>query len=68
MTVPKAGEKLLIASLGKGAFGKDVASVTLLGHTGAPIEFSQDEHALTVTCPENMPFEAAIAFKVDEAG
>jgi alpha-L-fucosidase len=65
MTVPKPGEKLLITSLGKASLGREVASVSLLGHAEDAIEFSQGEDALTITCPKSMPFETAIAFKVE---
>jgi alpha-L-fucosidase len=65
MTVPNPGEKLNIASLGKSGLGKDIAEVTLLGHIASSIEFSQNDEALTVTCPKSMPFETAVAFKVE---
>ncbi|MEI7909740.1 MAG: hypothetical protein WCK77_08915 [Verrucomicrobiota bacterium] len=57
-------KKLTITSLGKVGLGKAISKVSLLGSTGA-IQYSQDEHALSVTCPPSMPFATAVAFRID---
>ena len=64
MTVPKAGEKLLITSLGKTGSDKTVRNVSLLGYNGR-VEYSQDEQSLSVTCPSGMHFETAVVIKID---
>jgi alpha-L-fucosidase len=64
MTVPKPGEKLTVMSLGKAGLGKSVGKVSLLGHDGA-IKHSQDQQALTFTCPPDMPFATAVVFRID---
>jgi alpha-L-fucosidase len=66
MTVPAPGTPVKIKSLGKDAarFGKPVKKVTLLGHKGK-LEWKQESEGLTITCPEKMPFETSIVFKVE---
>jgi alpha-L-fucosidase len=65
MAVPKPGETLSLVSFGRTALGKEVTGVTLLGHEGAPIEFSQKADALTLTCPAEMPYETAVTFRIN---
>lgn len=66
MMVPAAGSEIRISSLGKAAklLGKPVSAVTLLGHTGAPLRWKQEDDALVITAPASMPFATAVAFKV----
>lgn len=66
MAVPAAGSELRIASLGRAAklLGKPVASVTLLGHAGAPLRWKQEDDALVITVPEGMSFATAVGFNI----
>jgi len=66
MAVPAAGSEIRIVSLGRAAnlLGKPVGSVTLLGHTGAPVRWKQEDDALVITVPQAMPFATAVAFNI----
>jgi alpha-L-fucosidase len=66
MTVPAPRTAVKIKSLGSNAawFGKPVKKVTLLGYKGKLI-WKQEADGLTITCPEKMPFETSIVFKVE---
>jgi len=41
-----------------------VGSVTLLGHDGK-ITWSRSEKALEIICPDQIPFQSAIVFRID---
>lgn len=66
MTVPEAGAILKIRSLGTNAghLTKPVNNVSLLG-SKKKLVWKQDAEGLSITCPDKMPFETAIVFKVD---
>ncbi|MEO7495613.1 MAG: alpha-L-fucosidase [Massilia sp.] len=66
MMVPAAGSEIRIRSLGKAStlLGKPVNAVTLLGHTGAPLRWKQEDDALVITAPAAMPFASAVAFNI----
>ena len=66
MTVPASGSQLKITSLGTDAnllLGK-IKSVTLLGSPDK-LTWSQQTNGLAITCPQRMPFETAIGFKIE---
>jgi alpha-L-fucosidase len=65
MTVPAPGVQLKIASLGTDAklLAGTIQSVTLLGCT-EKLVWSQPADGLVITCPEQMPFQTALCFKI----
>jgi alpha-L-fucosidase len=65
MTVPAGGTELRIHSLGRkaGLLGKPVSAVRLLGY-GGTLRWRQEDEALVIDCPPDMPFAAALAFNV----
>jgi alpha-L-fucosidase len=65
MTVPAGGTELRIHSLGRkqALLGKPVKSVRLLGY-GGDVRWHQEDDALVIDCPKDMPFSAAVAFKI----
>jgi len=65
MGVPKPGEVVRIKSLGTEAgLKEDVRKVSLLGHKGK-LNWKRTADALEITCPETLPFESAIAFRIE---
>jgi alpha-L-fucosidase len=66
MNVPVSGATVKIKSLGKDAkyLDKDIKSVKLLGYNGK-LKWKQEVDGLTITCPEKMPFETSVVFKID---
>ncbi|MGV7206382.1 alpha-L-fucosidase [Oxalobacteraceae bacterium A2-2] len=67
MAVPAPGSTVKIASLGRaaGLLGKPVRSVTLLGHQGKPLAWKQEDDALVIASPQDMPFSTAVAFRIE---
>jgi len=65
MTVPAAGAKLNVTSLGTDAklLTSSIKSVTLLG-SDAKIAYSQQAGGLAITCPAQMPLIVSAVFKV----
>ena len=65
LSVPKAGEKLLIKAFGKKAGMMDgpVHAVRLLG-SKEKVQWRQDDDGLSIRCPSKMPFKYAVAFEV----
>ena len=57
-------KKLTITSIAKGRLGKAISKVSVPGCNGA-IQYSQDEQALAVKCPPDMPFATAVLFRVN---
>lgn len=68
MTVPAPGTRLRITSLGTaaGLLAGPLREVSLLG-SSAPLAWSQEPDALVITCPDSMPFQTAVGFKVGPA-
>jgi alpha-L-fucosidase len=66
LTVPAPDTQLKITSLGTDAkyLEHPVKSVKLLGHDSA-LEWKQEADALVITCPNSMPFETSVVFKVE---
>lgn len=66
MSVPKAGEKLRISTLGleQHYLVEKIKKVKILGHKGA-LKWSQEKDALVITCPETMNLKTAIGFKIE---
>lgn len=66
MTVPEPQETLKIKSLGNNAtyLGKTIKSVKLLGYDGK-LKWKQEADGLSITCPNKMPFETSIVFKIE---
>jgi alpha-L-fucosidase len=66
MTVPAPGTQMKIKSLGADSthFRKAIKNVTLLGHKGK-LKWKQGKDGLIIICPEKMPFETAVVFKVE---
>ncbi|MBU3821411.1 alpha-L-fucosidase [Flavobacteriaceae bacterium XHP0103] len=66
MTVPEPGTNLKIKSLGKDTkyLNKAIKTVELLGYEGK-IEWKQEADGLSITCPNKMPFETSIVFKIE---
>ncbi len=64
MAVPAPGETLKIKSLGTGAklLDKQIKSIQLLG--GPKVNHQQEADELSITCPEKMPFQHAVGFKI----
>ena len=62
---PQPGEVVRIQSLGTQASLKDtVKSVALLGHKGK-VEWTRTADALEITCPETIPFQTVVAFRIE---
>ena len=65
MNPPEPGNTIRIKSLGTGAGLKDsVKRVKLLGHKGK-LKWSRNEDALEILCPDSLPFQSAIEFRID---
>jgi len=66
MTVPAPGAELKIKALGTDAknLTQPIKSVKLLGHDGA-LDWQQQPDGLVITCPAEMPFATAIAFRIE---
>ena len=65
MNPPKPEQTISVKSLGKEAGLKDtVRSVKLLGYDGS-IKWDRGEQALEITCPDMIPFQSAIVFRID---
>ena len=57
------GKEAVIPALAKNKIGGKVASVNLLGHSGA-LKYSQDETGLHVTMPDEKPCDYAFALEI----
>jgi len=66
MTVPAPGTQIAITSLGRSskALNNPISSVKLLGSTES-LNWSQDDNALHITCPNSLPFKTSICFKIN---
>ncbi|MBR5176240.1 MAG: alpha-L-fucosidase [Bacteroidales bacterium] len=65
MNPPEPGNTIRIKALGTGAGLIDgVRKVKLLGHKGKLV-WKRDEDALEIICPESLPFQSAIVFRID---
>ncbi len=66
MTVPIGGMPIEVKSLGSDStyFGKKINKVTLLGHSGK-LNWKQEAASLVITCPEKMPFQTSVVFKIE---
>jgi alpha-L-fucosidase len=66
LNVPAPGAELKIKSLGTDAkhFGQPVKSVKLLGHE-RELKWKQEADGLAITCPAEMPFATAVAFRIE---
>ncbi len=66
MTVPNGGMSIKVNSLGSDStyFGKKISKVSLLGHTGK-LSWKQEAGSLVITCPEKMPFQTSVVFKIE---
>ena len=65
MTVPKAGDKLTIASLGtnKGLFDKKIRSVELMG-TEQSVDWKQNADGLEIVYPDSVYLKTAVGFRI----
>jgi alpha-L-fucosidase len=65
MAAPKPGSQVTIVSLGSsaGLLSAPIRSVTLLG-SRKKLAWSQKPEGLVITCPNRMPSEISVAFKV----
>lgn len=65
MTVPKAGDKLTIVSLGtnKGLFDKKIRSVELMG-TEQSVDWKQNADGLEIVYPDSVDLKAAVGFRI----
>jgi alpha-L-fucosidase len=63
MTVPTAGEKLLITSLAKGDYSR-IRKVSLLGYSGQ-LKWRQTADGLEITYPKEAKAETAVTFRVE---
>ena len=65
MTVPKAGDKLTIASLGtnKGLFDKKIRSVELMG-TEQSVDWKQNADGLEIVYPDSVDLKTAVGFRI----
>ena len=65
MMVPDAGEELLIESLALDSkyLANAIETVELVGHKGS-LKWFQDLDGLHISCPADMPFKTAVAFKI----
>ena len=68
MTVPEAGEELIISTLGlqSDLLGDPITSVELLGYDGG-LSWNQAADGLHIVCPESMGYKTAIGFKIGPA-
>ena len=66
LTVPSPGSNLKIKSLGTEAdyLSHPVKTVKLLGYDGK-LEWQQQADGLSITCPEAMPFETSVVFRIE---
>lgn len=66
MTVPKTGEELRIASMGRAAghLASDPKSVTMLG-SNVVADWKRSDDALTITCPDTSQSEHVVGFRVE---
>lgn len=66
MTVPAPGTELKIKALGSDAknLTQVIKSVKLLGHDGE-LKWKQEADGLVITCPAEMPFATAVAFRIE---
>ncbi len=66
LTVPSPGSNLKIKSLGTEAdyLSHPVKTVKLLGYDGK-LEWQQQVDGLSITCPEAMPFETSVVFRIE---
>lgn len=66
MTVPEAGAKLKITSLGSGQpyLDKKIKKISLVGYNGK-LKWEQHADGLIVHCPSTMPYATSIVFKVE---
>lgn len=65
MTVPKAGDKLTIVSLGtnKGLFDKKIRSVELMG-TEQSVDWKQNVDGLEIVYPDSVYLKTAVGFRI----
>lgn len=65
MTIPKAGDKLTIASLGtnKGLFDKKIRSVELMG-TEQSVDWKQNADGLEIVYPDSVDLKTAVGFRI----
>lgn len=65
MTVPKAGDKLTIVSLGtnKGLFDKKIRSVELMG-TEQSVDWKQNADGLEIVYPDSVDLKTAVGFRI----
>ncbi|MBZ4044591.1 alpha-L-fucosidase [Flavobacterium hibisci] len=65
MNVPAPNSQIKIKSLAKNEknYGKKIVTVKLLGYKGK-LKWTQSDEGLVITCPQNMPFNTAIAFEI----
>lgn len=65
MTVPKAGDKLTIVSLGtnKGLFDKKIRSVELMG-TEQSVDWKQNADGLEIVYPDSVYLKTAVGFRI----
>ncbi len=68
MTVPSAGTVVQLPALGTadGKLAAPITSVELLGST-EPLIWKQTATELSITCPDSMPFQTAVCFKIGPA-
>lgn len=66
MTVPEAGAKLKITSLGSSQpyLDKKIKKISLVGYNGK-LKWEQHSDGLIVHCPSTMPYATSIVFKVE---
>jgi alpha-L-fucosidase len=66
LTIPQAGTKLKIKSLGIDAknMSKPVKSVKLIGYSGK-LKWRQEADGLMISAPTKMPFSTSVVFKID---
>jgi alpha-L-fucosidase len=66
MTVPKGGEIIRIKSMGTASdlLNKQIEKVALMG-CSADIEWKQLQDALEIYCPKEMPYMAAVGFRIN---
>ncbi|MFB9109486.1 alpha-L-fucosidase [Flavobacterium gyeonganense] len=65
MNVPAPNSQIKIKCLAKNEknYGKKIVTVKLLGYKGK-LKWTQSDEGLVITCPQNMPFNTAIAFEI----
>lgn len=65
MKAPRGGEVLRIKNLGTNAGRmQDIRKVKLLGHKGK-VQWRRTAEALEITCPQRLPFESVLAFRIE---